>query len=107
LQQRSHAAADLRIAGRGLRDPGDDLEQRRLAGAVRADHPVDGALLDLERDVAQGPEVLSTRPVGQPSPACAQREVRLRDPVELAEAVGEDREAAHATSAKTRSTRAK
>ena len=46
-------------------DAGDDLAQRRLAGAVLADERVDGAGPDLDRDVVQGPG----RPEGLPEPA--------------------------------------
>ena len=42
-------------AGR-LGDAGEDLEQRALAGAVAADDADDLAALDLEGDVAQGPD---------------------------------------------------
>jgi len=37
--------------------PGDDRDQRGLAGAVRAEQPEELALGDLERDAAQGLEV--------------------------------------------------
>src|SRR5205085_7182654 len=35
-------------------EPGDQVEERRLAGAVRADQPADLAALDAERDVVDG-----------------------------------------------------
>ena len=46
-------AADL--ARVGVADPGEDREQRRLAGAVRADHGEQLAPVRHEGDVAQGP----------------------------------------------------
>ena len=45
-----------------FRDPAEDLEQGRFAGAVAADEPDDLAPLDFERDVAQGPERRGLRP---------------------------------------------
>ena len=39
-------------------DPGEDLEQRALAGAVRADDRQRLAALDAQVDVAQRPELL-------------------------------------------------
>ena len=50
-------AVDLDHAlGRG-EDPGEDLEQRALAGAVGPDDAQRLAVRDRERDVAQRPEV--------------------------------------------------
>ena len=46
----------------GLEDAGQALEQRALAGAVGADEAEGGALGDLERHVAQGPELLVAGP---------------------------------------------
>src|SRR5206468_3025075 len=49
-------------ARRGLDDPGEKAEERRLARAVPADE-ADGATgLDAERDVAERPDVRSLRP---------------------------------------------
>ena len=45
----------------GLDDPGEHLEERALAGAVRADDGQRLAVDEPERDVAQGPEVGSVR----------------------------------------------
>ena len=39
---------------RGLVDAAEDLDQRRLAGAVVAEHAGDRARVDVQRDVAQG-----------------------------------------------------
>ena len=46
-----------RALGRAV-DPADHLQQGRLARSVVADEPVDGALGDLQADVAHCPEVL-------------------------------------------------
>ena len=59
LEQRADAAAQPRLALGRRRDPGEDLEQRALAGAVVADHPHRLAALHLEADVAQRPELLA------------------------------------------------
>ena len=47
-------AADLDLAGVGLVDAGEDLDQGRLAGAVAADQRVDRAPLQLQKNVVQG-----------------------------------------------------
>ena len=57
LQQAADAPADFDLAGGGGGDAREDLEQGALAGAVAADDAEDLALLDLEADVAQGPEL--------------------------------------------------
>ena len=41
-----------------LGDPGEDLEQRALARAVRPDDADDLAALDLERDILERPDVI-------------------------------------------------
>ena len=48
------------LAGGGRGDAGEDLEQGALAGAVAADDAEDLALLDLEGDVLEGPDVSVT-----------------------------------------------
>ena len=58
LEQAANSSADLRPAGGRSRDARQDLEQRRLAGAVAADDADDFACLRLERDVADGPDRL-------------------------------------------------
>src|ERR1700738_3915440 len=58
LEERSHAAASLDEAGRRRQDPGDQLEQRRLAAAVRTDEPNGRSRLHVEAHVAQRPELL-------------------------------------------------
>ena len=49
-------AADGDPPGGRVVDPGDDVEERRLAGAVRADQADDRALGDVEADVVDGDE---------------------------------------------------
>ena len=58
LEQRADPAADLDAARRRLDDPGDQAQQRRLAGAVAADEPDGLARLDRERDVVERLHVL-------------------------------------------------
>ena len=62
LEQRRHLAARAAAALVGLEDPGQALQQRALARAVGADEAVRDALGDLERDVAQRPELLVAGP---------------------------------------------
>ena len=57
LEQAADAAADHRAARGRRRDPRQDLEQGRLAGAVAADEPDDLAFANLEANVAQRPEL--------------------------------------------------
>ena len=61
LQQRRHPPAEADRARRGPQDPGDALQQGRLARAVVADQADRRALLDREGDVAERPEVLRLR----------------------------------------------
>ena len=56
-QQARDVADDVDGALVRLDDPGEDLEQRALAGAVRPDDGEALAVDDPERDVAEGPEV--------------------------------------------------
>ncbi len=58
LEQAAHAAADLDAAARGRRDPRQHLEERRLARAVPTDDSEHLALLDVERDVPERPDLL-------------------------------------------------
>src|SRR5262249_31751729 len=57
FQQGADAAVDFRRSARGIGDAGEDLEQRALSGAVAPDDAGDLALLDLQRDVLEGPEL--------------------------------------------------
>ena len=56
LQQRPHPAVQFHPAGGGLGDPGQDLEQGALAGAVPADDPQDLPRLHLQVHIFQGPD---------------------------------------------------
>ncbi len=61
LDQRADPPADGERAGRGREDPGEQLQQRRLARAVRADDPEGLAGRDVEVDVTQRPELARAR----------------------------------------------
>ncbi len=50
-------AEKLDLPGRGLVDPGDDVEEGRLPGAVGADEAAEFALLNFEADLLQGLKV--------------------------------------------------
>ena len=56
LQQAGDPAADDGPAGGRFGDAAEDLQQRALARPVAADDADDLALVDLERDVLEGPE---------------------------------------------------
>ena len=58
LEQRADPAADVDASRRRLDDPGDQAQQRRLAGAVAADEPDRLARLDGERHVFERLHVL-------------------------------------------------
>src|SRR5207247_11118284 len=57
LEQRADAAADRDAAGGRLDDPGDEPQQRRLAGPVPPDEADRGARVRPQRDVAQSPDI--------------------------------------------------
>ena len=59
LEQRSDAACHVDAAGGRISDPGEDLQQRALAGSIAADEADDLALLDLERHAVQCPFIVS------------------------------------------------
>ncbi len=56
LQHGRDTTADLDVAARLVCDPGDDLEERRLAGPVLAQDRDDLALREINRDVLEGGE---------------------------------------------------
>ena len=53
LEQRAHAPTDRHPAARRLDDPGEQAEERRLAGAVPPDEPDGVPRLDVEADVLE------------------------------------------------------
>ena len=59
LQQAGDAATGLDAAGGGGGDAAEELQQGALAGTVLTDNADNIALLDLEVDVLQGPDVLT------------------------------------------------
>src|SRR5438093_7466374 len=93
LEQAADAATDLRATGGRRRDAREDPEQRRLPRSVLSDDPEHLALLELERDVLQRPDLgPPLAPVLDPldeSPrACGDRVAeRVVRRVELADAV--------------------
>ena len=58
-QQPGDVAVDVDHALGRMDDPGEDLEERALAGAVRADDRQRLAVLDAQVDVAERPELLA------------------------------------------------
>ena len=117
LEQARHAAADLDAPGARLGNPREDLQQRRLAGAIAPDDADHLATLDLEVDILERPELLDLvahdelaaahhvagRAHEVPRPArdhVAQRDVALAlalvaDQVALAETIGADDDIGH------------
>src|SRR5581483_3434387 len=89
FEQRAESSADLRAALGRIGDAREDLEERRLAGAVRADDAEDLTLPHVERNVTERPESFaSAGPVGSAQQAtspfrerAALRPSRTRDPV--------------------------
>ena len=61
LDERRELSPDDHIAGVGRVDAGDQLHERALAAAVRADDAEALALRDLERDAVQGDIALVCR----------------------------------------------
>ena len=61
LEQAADASADLGAARGRRRDPREDLQERRLPGAVASDDAEDLALGHLERDVLERPDLLAGR----------------------------------------------
>src|SRR5262249_34050032 len=61
LEQRHHASDANDAAGRRHDHSRENLEERRLAGAVGTDDAKNGARLDAKGNVAQGPEVAAAR----------------------------------------------
>src|SRR5205085_5589421 len=57
LEQRADSSGHVDVARGRFREPGQDLEQRRLAGSVAPDDRERLALWHVERDVAKRPEV--------------------------------------------------
>ena len=64
LEQGRHPPPPLHVARGGREDAGDQLEQRGLARPVGPDEAQCVGLLEVERDVVQGPELLDVPPRG-------------------------------------------
>ena len=92
LEQRRHRAVDAHRALVRQQQAGDDLQQRRLAGAVAADDTDEGAALDRQGDAAQRLEALVRDAAKQAQDALGQRGVHLvRDAEGLVKAGDLDR----------------
>ena len=89
LEQRGHAAPRDDLAPRRLQDPGDALEQRRLAAAVVAEDADRRTRLDVEVDVLERHERLVRDPAVVDDPFLQRRVVLvvelelLRDAADL------------------------
>src|SRR5262249_45947209 len=90
LEQRADPPTGDDPAGGRLEDAGDQLEERRLAGAVPADQAERLPRRDLERHIAQSPDVARGRPAARDD-RVLQRPVRpLGDPEALRDAIDDD-----------------
>ena len=82
LEQRADAAADADGAARGLDHAGDDLEQRRFAGAVLADDGERFTAPELEADAVEraehvGGAVAAQQVPDEAQPAAARIDLRV------------------------------
>jgi hypothetical protein len=57
LEERSDAASDPYLAAGGLGDAVEDFQEGALPGAIAPDDAKHLARLDIEGDIAQGPEI--------------------------------------------------
>src|SRR5262249_39133495 len=80
FDQRADAPLDRHVAARRPQDLGQQLEDGRLAGPVRADDAERFARTDLERHVARRPEFLIRQLRGGPSAEQARRHRRDQIP---------------------------
>ena len=65
LEQRPDAPADIDTSGRRLDDPGEQAEERRLAGTVASDEPDRAAGIDVEGHVAERTHLRRLRPAAR------------------------------------------
>src|SRR5690606_22479114 len=84
---------DLGAAAGGVEEPGQDLDRRRLAGAVRAEEAHDLAGLDAERDVLDRAHLAVARPKDRPQGAGEPGLAHLHA-VRLGQPLGDDARAA-------------
>ena len=113
LDEGGDSAVDGQVAASGAGDPGHQLEQRRLSGAVLSDDAEGGSARHLEGDAVEGGEELSWPEVGNEA-AGEQRALQglelaalLEAPVHLEHVLGDDRRRAHTPSAKVSRRRSK
>jgi hypothetical protein len=91
LEDRRHDSPPLDRAVRGLCGPGDDLQERRLPGAVFADQAERSSGRQLEGNVPERVESAVSRRAKQELPEPVERPIV--EPVNLRERIGPDREA--------------
>src|SRR5512133_2444400 len=91
-------APDGHLAGVGGEDPRQHLEQGRLARPVGPDQADGLAAVDLEVDVAQGPELLGLRAAVQQQPLLEAGGPPVVEQEPLADAGGADGRFAHYSS---------
>src|SRR5581483_1338309 len=94
LEQRADASADVDIALGRLRDPREDLQERRLAGAVTADDSRRNTLRNLEVEVVERPHPLALL-AAQPAGDLRVQRLDALQPVALREPDALDRELRH------------
>ena len=99
LEEPRHAPALTDQSLGRPKDPGDHLQERALAGAVVPDQREELPLGDVERDVAQGPEILGAGPAGEQT-LLQRRGLLPVDPEALGEVLHLDR-GRHSSSAKS------
>ena len=91
LEERADSPPDFDPARGRLEDSRDQLQQRRLAGAVAADEPECLAGLDLERDIAKGPDLVHGRASAPRDDRVLERPIgAFRDPEALRHPVDDD-----------------
>ncbi len=87
FEQAADAAVERGAALGGARDAREHFEQRGFAGAVSADHADDFALLNFERNVADGPDVVLRLALAVEAKGAREHVTKREVPLALAHAV--------------------
>src|SRR5581483_8350326 len=95
LEEGTDPATDVDIAGRGLGDPRQHLQKRRLTRTVPADEGDAFTLAHVEGEVGQRPVRACSRTAPDDAPEPLDAALDLAESVALAEPVGADRELGH------------